>query len=170
VTRPIDPGVDPEADAPEWWRRSSRLRRLPLIVAIVIAVILLRAGHGASYPAITKSCTTPSFVLSTTKTPAHRLVQWSVTGPATLRFVLGVGVSGYQQTGQRFAPIPDPGVSRPDALTSDAQILGGDCVAHGQFSLVDPGTFTVRLFSITGPVGSQTVSPVQARTLTVTAS
>jgi hypothetical protein len=169
MTRPARPD-DPDADAPEWWRRSGRLRSAPIIAAIIIAVILLRAGQGPSYPKIAKSCANPSFVLSTTTTRSHHLVQWSATGPARLRMVIGVGVSGYRREGGRFAPIPDPGVARANALTSAPQTFGGDCLAHGQFSLVTPGTFNVRLFSVSGPATAPVVTPVQARQLKVTAS
>ncbi|MBV9292280.1 MAG: hypothetical protein JO222_07515 [Frankiales bacterium] len=167
--RPVPPD-DPEADAPEWWRRSARLRTIPLVAVVVIAIVLLRAGQGPSYPAIAKNCTTPSFVMSTSKTPAHRLVQWTATGPAKLRFVLGVGVSGYVRSGSHFAPIPDAGVRRLDALTSAPQTMGKGCVSHGQFSLITPGTFNVRMFEITGPQSSETVTQVATRQITVTSS
>ncbi|MDQ1704976.1 MAG: hypothetical protein QOF18_1342, partial [Frankiaceae bacterium] len=82
---------DPEADAPEWWRGTRSLRRVPIIAFVIITIIFIRATAGSSPPPLTKSCTTPAFALSTYDSPVHKTVQWSATGPPGMHFELTIG-------------------------------------------------------------------------------
>ena len=65
---------------------------------ILIVIIILRALQGGSAPSITKSCTTPDFALSAKTTSRHHEIDYSVTGPPGMRYLLMVGGSGFAST------------------------------------------------------------------------
>jgi hypothetical protein len=167
--RQLDPG-DPDADAPEWWRRSAALRRVPIIAAVVIIVILVRAMSSGRPAAITKSCTTPAFVLSSYNTASGHTVKWAATGPSGMHFALAIGVAGYAPAADgHLAPLPDPGVGQRDTRTTQPQTMGGGCTDHGLFGVMMPaGSYAVRMFRIVGGGANAAVTPVAQKTLKVT--
>ena len=169
--RPTRPD-DPDADAPEWWRRSANLRKWPLIALVVLVVLILRAGHGSPPPSIHKSCTTPAFVLSTARTETLHALQWSVTGPPGMRYLLTVGASGFVSTDGRLVATPDPGLSRKQMqAASQRMTMDGDCVQSGHFAVfIGAGTYQVRLFRLGGTTASPMASEIDRTTLTVTPS
>src|SRR4051794_36554383 len=147
-----------------------RLRRVPLIAALVLAVILIKAMSSASGPpSLATSCTTPAFALSTYSTPSHHVIQWSATGPANQAFALAIGVDHFTPAPDgHLAPVPDAGVGARDTRTTAPQRMGKDCTDHGAFGVVMPtGSYTVRLFSIDGDGTDATVTPVVEKTLKV---
>jgi hypothetical protein len=160
---------DPDAGAPEWYRRSRSLRRVPLVAAVVITVIIIRAGQGSSPPELATSCTTPAFALSTYSIDGHQTVRWAATGPAGTRFALTIGVADFTTAPDgHLAPVPDPGVATGQTRTSAPQEMDDDCKADGTFGVVLPaGTYAVRLFTIEGDNASD-VRPVVEHSLTVT--
>ena len=155
---------DDDPSAPEWWRRSAQLKRLPIILGIVLVVILLRAAQGGSAPSITKSCTAPDFVLSASTTTQHHEINYSVTGPPGMTYLLMVGVSGFIDTGSGLDPTPDAGHTKEQIqAASQRKTMEADCVQTGRFGvLVPPGTYQVRLFRLEGP--SDHVQPVAVAT------
>ena len=163
---------DPDADAPEWWRRSAKLSRISIVAVVVIVAVILAATRSSSPPPpITKSCTTPAFVLSTYSTQSHKSVQWSATGfPAGGKFTLAIGVERFDISASgRLTPVPDPGVGTHDIRATPVQTMDGDCVASGRFTVALPKrAYTVRLFRIVGAPGAATATSVAERTLTVT--
>jgi hypothetical protein len=171
VTRPdvVDP-ADPDAGAPEWWRQARNLRRIPIILAILLAIVVFKAFSGSKPPPLTKSCTTPAFALSTTSVSSHKTVQWSATGPQDFRFTLGIGIARFDPAGGgRLTPVPDPGVGTHDIRATRPDQMGDDCTAHGSFGVALPeGTYAVRLFRIDGTGSDLTVTSVAEKKLTVT--
>jgi hypothetical protein len=167
--RPVRPD-DPDADAPEWWRRSSSLRRVPIIAAIVLGVILIRAGQGTPPPALRKSCTTPAFALSVQSSPSHQALQWTATGPPGMHYQLGIGVSGFVSTQGKLIAEPDPGLTRAQTQAASPQLtMGASCTNSSHFGLVvPPGTYTVRLFRLSGTRALPSAAVVAEQTLTVT--
>ena len=150
----MPPGVrqppTPDSERPEWYRRALTLRRVPIILVVVVAGVLLFTGHGPPPPALETSCTTPAFALSTYNTPAHKTVGWSVTGPAGSRFALAIGVARFTTgTDGRLSPVPDPGVAVRSMRSTPPTTIDRDCKAHGDFGVALPaGTYSVRLFII----------------------
>jgi hypothetical protein len=161
---------DPDAGAPEWYRRSRSLRRVPLVAAVVITIIIIRAGQGSPPPELTTSCTTPAFALSTYSIDGHDTVRWAATGPADTRFALAIGVDRFTEAADgHLAPVPDAGVAPGGTRTTAPEELDDDCKADGTFGVVLPaGTYAVRLFTIEGDNAAD-VQPVVEHTLTVTA-
>jgi hypothetical protein len=161
--------VADDAEAPEWYRNTATLRKIPLIAAIVVAAGLLLTGKGSPPPALTTSCTTPAFALSTYSTESHKTVAWSVTGPAGSRVALTIGVARFTQgTSGLLSPVPDPGVGVHEMRSTPPTTIGDDCTAHGDFGVALPSqTYTVRLFTITGRPGAATAEAVAQKSLRV---
>ena len=145
------------------------MRRIPLIAAVIITVIIIRAGQGSPPPDLKTSCTTPAFALSTYSTTSHKTVRWAATGPAGTHFALAIGVARFTPAPDgHLAPVPDPGVAARGTRTSAPQEMGDDCKADGTFGIVlSPGTYTVRLFTITGAGTTPKVVSVAERQLTI---
>ena len=170
-TRPRRPEVS-DADAPEWWRRSANLRRIPLIGIVVLIVIILRAGQGESPPSLRTSCSTPAFVLSTKHTAVRTALQWSTTGPPGTRYLLTVGVLGFASAGGHRLPIPDAGLRQNQIQAASQEMtMDGDCKQSGHFAIfIGPGTYQVRMFRLGGTKQLPTATEVDVTTLTVTAA
>jgi hypothetical protein len=170
-TRPTRPNRlgDPDADAPEWWRRSANLRKVPIIGVVVLVILILRAGAGSSPPSIRTSCTTPAFVLSTTHTQVRHALAWTVTGPPGMRYLLTVGASGFVTSGGRLHATPDPGLSKDQMqAASQRMTMDGDCKQSGHFAVfIGAGTYQVRLFRLGGTTAIPTATEADAMTLTV---
>ncbi len=168
--RPTRPD-DPDADAPEWWRRSGSLRRIPLIGVVLLVILIFRAGQGESPPSIRTSCSTPSFVLSTQTTPAHHTLQWSTTGPPGMTYLLTVGVLGFAATDGHRVAIPDPGLTKNRIqAASQRMTMDGDCKQSGHFAIfIKPGTYQVRMFRLGGTKQIPTATEVDVNKLIVTA-
>ena len=171
MTRPVRPG-DPDADAPEWWRRSANLRRIPIVAAIILVVVILQAVRSDKPPSIRTSCTTPSFVLSTTNAPQRHAIEWSSTGPPGMRYLLTVGASGFVTSGGRLHATPDYGLSDKQMQAASQEMkMDGDCKQSGRFApIVAPGTYNVRMFRLAGTKTFPTATEVHAIELTVTAN
>lgn len=148
-TRPVPTD---DADAPEWWRRSGNLRRIPVIALLLLLVILWRALQTSKPPAIQTSCSKPAFVLSTTHTTQRHTVQWSVTGPPGMRYLLTLGASGFVTTGGRLHATPDYGLTDKQMQAASQQMkMDGDCKQSGRFApIISPGTYNVRMFRLGG--------------------
>ena len=169
MTRPPRPD-DPDADAPEWWRRSAGLRRIPIIAVILVTVIIIVASQGGSPPALRTSCTTPAFALSTYNTPDHHAVQWSVTGPKGMLYQLTVGVRGFTSRDDALVVIPDSGLTQKQTQAASPQLtMPNNCRNSGTFGvIVPPGKYQVRLFRLTGTKQQPSATEVAVRTLVVT--
>jgi hypothetical protein len=162
---------DPEADAPEWWRGTRSLRRVPIIAFVIITIIFIRATAGSSPPPLTKSCTTPAFALSTYDSPVHKTVQWSATGPPGMHFELTIGVSHFDVAPDgTLVTVPDPGLVTKDVQAASAKLtMGNSCKAHNTFGIVVPArTYSVRMFTLTGTPSNPTATVVAEKTLKVT--
>jgi hypothetical protein len=159
---------DPDAGAPDWFRRSRTLRRVPLVAAVVITIIVIRAGQGSSPPELETSCTTPAFALSTYAIDSNQTVRWAATGPAGSRFALAIGVAGFTKAADgHLAPVPDEGVAPRGTRTTAPAEMDDDCTADGTFGVVLPaGRYTVRMFTIKGD-NPDDVQPVAQHQLTV---
>lgn len=167
MTRPGPPNGNRPPSEPEWWRRSAALRRVPLVAAVVIGFIILRAFSGSSPPALRTSCTTPAFALSTYSTTAHHAIQWSATGPRQDRFALTVGAAGLRSDGGRLTPVPESGLRAAQVLVAGPESFGGGCTAHGSFGVTLPvRSYSVRMFLV--PATGQP-RQVATKTLKVTA-
>lgn len=165
---PRTPDDDP--DAPEWWRRSANFKRWPIIVALVIAVVIFRALQNGQPPSITKSCTTPNFALSTYSSAGHHEIDYSVTGPPGMLYLLMVGVSGFVSTDNSLVPTPDFGhTDQQMQAASQRKTMEADCVQTGRFGVLVPaGTYVVRLFRLVGPSGNRQAAEVASHQLVVT--
>lgn len=163
---------DPDADAPEWWRRSAKLRRLPLIAVVIVAVLLLRVGQSDKPPAITVSCSTPSFVLSTTHTQQRHPIQWSATGPPGMRYLLTVGTSGFVTSGGRLHATPDYGLTTKQMQAASQEMtMDGDCKQSGRFAVIlSPDTYNVRMFRLGGTKTFPTATDVHDISVTIDAT
>ena len=147
---------DDDPNAPQWWRQSALTRRLPVVLVIILVVLVIHAAGGGRAPSITKSCTTPDFALSAANEKQHHEVEWSVTGPPGMKYLLTVGVSGYVSSDNQLTATPDPGHTREQMQpASQRNTMTGSCVQTGHFGLlVPPGNYQVRLFRLEGPSGN----------------
>jgi hypothetical protein len=146
---------------------------LPLIALIVLAIILFRAFSASPPPALKTSCTQPAIALSTSSQKQHHTVRWSVTGPARSTFELTLGVSRVDVgPGGKLVFVPDPGRDqKAEQRAGRQQTMPKGCKTSGAFGiLVPPGSYTVRMFQLSGPVTAPTVSEVASEPLTVTKS
>ena len=171
MSRPDDVSTaGSDGEPPEWWRRALRLRRIPLVTAIVLGVIILKSTTAPKPPSITTSCTKPAFVLSTYSTSAHHTVQWAATGPSTMTFAIAIGVNHFVPSGNgHLAPVPDAGVGAHVMRSTVPESFGSDCKATGSFGLGIPtGHYAVRMFSFTGDSSGRTATQVSSKPLTVT--
>jgi hypothetical protein len=160
---------DPDADAPEWWRSSRNLRRIPIIGMIILVVIILRVVQADKPPAIRTSCSTPSFVLSTTHAEQRHPIEWSTTGPPGMRYVLTVGTSGFVTLGGTLHATPDYGLTNKQMQAASQEMkMDGDCKQSGRFApIVSPGTYNVRMFRFGGTKTFPTATEVHALELKV---
>ena len=167
-TRPAPPG-DPDADAPEWWRQSRNLRRIPIIGMIVLVVIIFRVVQADKPPSIRTSCSTPSFVLSTNRAEQRHPIEWSATGPPGMHYLLTVGASGFVTSGGRLHATPDYGLTdKQMQAASQEMTMDGDCKQSGRFApIISPGTYNVRMFRLAGTKTFPTATEVHAIELTV---
>ena len=149
--------ADDDPRAPEWWRRSALLKRLPIILLFVLVVVVIRAAQGGKAPSIHKSCTTPDFALSTSTTGRHDEVNYTVTGPPGMLYLVMVGVSGFVSTDHKLIATPDLGHTKEQMQpASQRETMDGDCLQTGRFGVLVPdGTYAVRLFRLEGPAGNR---------------
>jgi len=166
--RPQSAG-DADQDAPEWWRRSANFRRIPIIAMIVLVVILVRATQSNGPPSIRTSCSTPSFVLSTTHTVERKVVQWSATGPPGMRYQLTLGASGFVRLHGKLKATPDYGLTKDQMQAASQEMsMDGDCKQSGRFApFRGSGTFNVRMFTFGGTDTKPTATDVYSVALTV---
>jgi hypothetical protein len=152
-------------------RRRSSWRATAIAILIVVVAIVVRVHLNNRAPSLATSCTTPAFALSTSSPHQGSTVRWSATGPANSHFVITMGIARLdrgKQPGQLHG-VPETGHT---AATTEqavrATALSTDCKAHGAFLVgVAPGTYTVRMFRITGTGSAVTGTPVAAKTVTV---
>jgi hypothetical protein len=148
------------------------MRRLPIIVLVVLAVVLIRAFSGGTPPRLRTSCTHPAVALSKVTQRQHGAVQWSATGPAKTVFELTIGVTSVTVgAGGHLVFVPDDGrTTAQEQRASRQTTMPGSCKTNGSFGiLVPPGAYTVRMFSLSGPVTSPTIRELATAPLTVTA-
>jgi len=137
----------------------------------VLAVILVRSFATNPPPKLKTSCTQPAIALSTATQKQHHTVRWSVTGPAKSVFELTLGVSRVDvDPGGQFVFVPEAGGSqKTEQRAGHQQTMPNSCKRSGAFGvLVPPGKYTVRMFQLSGPVTSPTVTEVASAPLTVT--
>ena len=102
-------------------------------IAAIAVALLIRGGLNDRAPALTKSCTTPTFVLSSQKARQGATIRWAATGPPTTRFLITIGVGSLRQgakPGQVHA-VPDSGLS--SSQTQEAvfpHVLSTSCTTH----------------------------------------
>lgn len=147
------------------------MTRLPLIVALILGIILLRAFSNSPPPALKTSCTQPALALSTATQKQHDTVRWSATGPAGIVFELTIGVHQINiGPGGKFEFVPDAGPGQTREQRVSTQItMPRSCRTSGSFGVqVPPGKYTVRAFQLSGPVTAPLVSEIASRPLAVT--
>jgi hypothetical protein len=161
---------DDDPDAPEWWRRTAPLKRASLILVVVLGAIIIHAAQGGKAPSITKSCTTPDFALSSYKSARHHEIEYSVTGPPGMPYLLMVGVSGFVSANHELIATPDIGHTKEQMqAASQRKLMEADCVQTGRFGVLVPnGTYAVRLFRLEGPSGNVQAVDVASHQLVVT--
>jgi hypothetical protein len=152
MTRPRQvalPG-DPAADVPEWWQRANRLRRIPFVVAAVIAILLIRSFANSQPPALETSCTTPDFALSSYYVSGHQQLQWAATGPPGTRFSIAVGATLARLTPSGLLqPIPVTDVDPDYVRVTQPRVIGEDCKLDGTLGVIlPPGKFRAGFFVI----------------------
>jgi len=141
------------------------------VALLILGIILFRAFSASPPPALKTSCTTPAMALSTTTQRQHHTVRWSVTGPGSMVFELTLGVSRVDVgPGGKFVFVPEAGGGqKSEQRAGHQQTMPKSCKASGAFGvLVPPGKYTVRMFQLSGPVTSPTVTEVASAALTVT--
>lgn len=144
---------------------------MPLVLLLVLAVILVRAFSSSPPPKLTTSCTQPAIALSTATQKQHHTVRWSATGPGGSTFELTLGVSRVDVApGGQFVFVPETGGGQQtEQRAGHQQKMPQSCKTSGAFGvLVPPGHYTVRMFQLSGPVTSPTVTEVASAPLTVT--
>ncbi|MBV9486121.1 MAG: hypothetical protein JO246_08715 [Frankiaceae bacterium] len=164
---------DPMRATSDFTRRSSW--RWTLIgLAVIIVAGIVRAELNNRPPSLTTDCQTPAFALSSLSPKQGGVVRWSATGPASMHFVITLGID-------RLGPGTTPGVLRgvPEAghtsATTEqavlAHALSSDCKAHGAFTVdVPSGTYTVKLFRLGGTGATATGTEVATKVMTVKAA
>lgn len=110
---------DPELAAfeplPPSTRRFSNGQLLLAFFAAVVVIAFVRNGGPAGDPAVTGSCTQPSFALNKTEVKSSGVLKWSAAGPATSEVAFAVD-SGVLPTtldaGLLAGPLPLTGCKR----------------------------------------------------------
>ena len=100
-------------------------------------------------------------------------MRWSVTGPAGSTFELTLGVSRVDVgPGGKLVFVPEAGGDqKTEQRAGHQQTMPRSCKTSGAFGiLVPPGAYTVRMFQLSGPVTTPTVTEVASAPLTVTKS
>jgi hypothetical protein len=142
------------------------------VAVLVLGVIVFKAFSSSPPPALTTSCTQAALALSTSSQKQHDTVRWSATGPAGITFELTIGVKRIDiGTGGKFLFVPDsgPGQGREQRVSVQTT-MPGSCKTSGAFGVqVPPGSYTVRMFRLSGPVTAPTVTEAGSAPLTVTA-
>jgi hypothetical protein len=145
---------DPYKESADLPKRSSWRWTAWGIAAIIIAIAIRSALNSSGAPALTTSCTTPAFALSTTHTHQGATIHWAATGPAKTKFLMTIGVGALKPGAQpgQLSPVPDPGVNIHDTeLVVLAHQLPSGCKTTGLFSVdVPAGTYNVRMFTLGG--------------------
>lgn len=142
------------------------------IAVLVLGVILFKAFSSTPPPALTTSCTKPALALSTASQKQHDSVRWSATGPAHTVFELTIGVRRIDiGPGGKFVFVPDAGPGQTREQRASGQVtMPGSCKTSGTFGVqVPPGSYTVRVWQLSGPVTDPQVSEVASASLVVTA-
>lgn len=172
MTRPpqvVLPG-DPDADTPQWWQRAVRLRRIPMIAAVIVTILLIKAMSSSTPPALETSCTAPAFALSSYTLTGHQELRWSATGPSGTRFALAIGAIGLRPTPSgALQPIPAPGVDADDVRVSPSVQIADDCTQHGALGVILPaGKYQAGMFVVEPDAkSSEMIQPIAAKELTV---
>jgi hypothetical protein len=139
----------------------------------VLGIVLVRAFSSSPPPALTTSCTQPALALSTASQKQHDTVRWSATGPAGTTFELTLGVRRIDiAPGGQFVFVPESGPGKTREQRVSPQIrMPRSCKTSGTFGVqVPPGRYSVKMFGLSGPVTSPTVTELASQPLTVTAS
>lgn len=141
---------DPDADRPEWWQRTMRMRRIPFVVAAVIALLVLRSFANSKPPSLETSCTTPDFALSTYEITGHQQLTWAATGPPGTRFSIVVGATkGRLTPSGMIQPLPDADVDPDYVRTTAPRRLGEGCTLDGTLGVIlPPGKYRAGFFVI----------------------
>jgi hypothetical protein len=173
MTRParVALPVDHDADRPEWWQRAMRMRRIPFVVAAVIALLVMRSFATSKPPPLETSCTTPNFALSTYDVQGHQQLTWSATGPPGTRFTIVVGTTLGRLTQSRLIqPIPGAGVDPNYIRPTAPRVLGQTCTMDGTLGVILPaGKYRAGLFVIEDDASpGSTVTATTSKAVTVT--
>jgi hypothetical protein len=169
-TRVARPG-DPAADGPDWWERAARFRRLPFVVAAVIALLILRSFANSKPPALETSCTTPDFALSSYDIDGHQQLQWSATGPPGTRFSIAVGATlGRLLPSGLVQPIPNTDVDPDYVRVTAPREIGESCAIDGTLGVILPaGKYRAGFITFgEGAEPGATLSATTSKAVTVT--
>ena len=163
-----DAAGDGDRRAPDLLAARTRRRVLPKFLIGLGAILLLMrlgAARQPKPPDLATDCTTPAFALSAESVKQARAVTFTIVGPDTKRYVLGVNTMA-------FVPSPRGGYHavplrgrEEDMLLPTVKPMKG-CRATGLFALpVEVGEHQVKLYELT-PAGT---IEVERKTIEVTA-
>ncbi|MDQ1711099.1 MAG: hypothetical protein QOE45_549 [Frankiaceae bacterium] len=156
------------ADAPDALQARPRRRfGAKVFVGVAVLLLLLRVGlaRRPEPPALAASCTTPAFALSATTVKQARPVSFTIVGPDSGRYVIGVNTTGFRhQPEGGYVAVPIPGREKDVITGAGVQPMKG-CRRTGYFALpISPGDATVTLYELT----STGTVELAHRTVTVT--
>jgi hypothetical protein len=147
--------------------------RISLFVIVVLVLLVVFGSHGGSSgPPIATNCRTPGMTLSAESARAGTSMQWAVTGPPGMTFVIEIGARALTPAGSpnTFRAVPDAGFAGSVEQATRILDLPKSCREHGLFSVSEAGgrTYAVRLFRITGNGTQVRAAPVVTKQLLVT--
>jgi hypothetical protein len=173
MTRPRQvtlPG-DPDADAPEWWRRAARLRRVPLIAAAVLVILMIRAMNAPPPPTLEADCNAADFAMSEYTINGQHRMGWTATGPAGTRFTLVIGAEEVRTTSSGLLqPVLKPGVDADTVHVTPPLEVGDDCLVDGSFRIsLAPGKYQAGMFVVEpGAANGSLLDATTSKALTLT--
>jgi hypothetical protein len=139
--------------APDLLAVRRRRRVLPKVttgLAVLGAFFLITNASRPKPPALAADCAKPAFALSAESVKESRPVWYTIVGPDTKRYVLGVNTAGFvRRADGGYDAVPVRGRENAMIVAAGVKPMKG-CRRTGYFGLpVPPGTHEVTLYELT---------------------
>lgn len=127
------------------------MRRLPYVVAAVIAFLVIRSFANSPPPALETSCTTVDFALSKYEVNGHEQLQWAATGRPGTQFSIAVGATRARLTPSGLLqPLPSTDVDPDYVRVTAPREIDETCKLDGTLGVILPaGRYRAGFFVVT---------------------